>query len=127
MNLAAAKVPNTTIDLQDLSAGETRDVHSELVCVRPGTAHIFECTVRSATVGVWNVTWIADGTALETNSMETNGSRADEQVNLTSKYTLEVPRDGQLNIQDLSCEASGSDDAFLSVTIRLQLCNGIEH
>ncbi|XP_022083705.1 uncharacterized protein LOC110975479 [Acanthaster planci] len=122
--ICPAQVPNTTMHLQDLFTGDYYDVHSERICVQSGTTRVFECTVRPVITGTWNITWITDGTVVDTSFEETNGSIAGGLVNLTAKFTLEVPRDGELLLRHLTCKATACDDTPLSIRIELRLCNG---
>ncbi|XP_022111314.1 uncharacterized protein LOC110990568, partial [Acanthaster planci] len=106
------------IDIRDLYTGNLIDSDTRPSCVLPGSARNFECTVRDAHPGHWEITWIIDRELVVTGSeVKESGGLANVSSRLTvSSLPIQL-------VKNLTCQASCVDTQLLSRTVQLQACH----
>ncbi|XP_022111315.1 fibroblast growth factor receptor 1-like [Acanthaster planci] len=110
-------VPEATIDVRDLFTGSLFDRDSEPICSQLGSTRTFECTVRYAQPGIWDISWIIDGQPVVTGSVETGTGGL---VNVSSRFRL--PQSSAGFTENLTCQAAGADGQLLNRTVQLKDC-----
>ena len=121
----AGLAPNAVVGLLDLSTEELVDIDSGPICIQSGIVLSFECVIRNADRGIWNITWLINDMIVQTTTLDETTDPG-ELVNVSSRFDLKRNSRYDFPKMNLSCRATAPSGESLKITAALESCFGKE-
>ncbi|XP_038060886.1 uncharacterized protein LOC119731729 [Patiria miniata] len=113
--------PKPFLELWDLSTGRLVGLTSSPICIQSDTERHFQCQLKSARPGIWDVAWLIDGTDVGAGFTNFTSGTPSGLVNRSSRFVISKWRSDD-TVKSLTCRASNEEES-LNVTVHLETCS----